>query len=123
MKVLVTGASGLIGSALVARLAAGGHEVVRLTRAEPRGPGEFRWDPAAGEIDPAALDGVDAVVHLAGETVAGRWTRGQEAADPRQPRARHAAPGGDRGRAPTRGRAHSCPHPRSATTAIAATSR
>ena len=47
---------------------------MRLTRSERRGPGEFHWDPTAGEIDPAAFDGVDAVVHLAGETVAGRWT-------------------------------------------------
>jgi uncharacterized protein (TIGR01777 family) len=72
--VLVTGASGLIGSALLDRLAAEGHEVVRLTRSERRGPGEYRWDPMEGEIDPAALDGVEAIVHLAGETVAGRWT-------------------------------------------------
>jgi uncharacterized protein len=73
LKVLVTGASGLIGSALVQRLEADRHEVVRLTRSEPRDPGELRWDPAAGEIDPVAFDGVDAIVHLAGETVAGRW--------------------------------------------------
>ena len=39
-----------------------------------RGAGEYRWDPAAGDVEPAALDGTDAVVHLAGETVAGRWT-------------------------------------------------
>ena len=51
---------------------------MRLTRSAPRGPGEFRWDPTAGEIDPAALDGVDAVVHLAGETVAGRWTEAKK---------------------------------------------
>ena len=74
MKVLITGASGLIGSALAPRLVGGGHHVVRLTRAEQPGPDEFHWDPAAGEIDSGALDGVDAIVHLAGETVAGRWT-------------------------------------------------
>ncbi len=51
---------------------------MRLTRSAPRGPGEFRWDPAAGEIDSAAFDGVDAVVHLAGETVAGRWTEAKK---------------------------------------------
>jgi uncharacterized protein (TIGR01777 family) len=78
VKVLITGASGLIGSALGARLAAAGHDVVRLTRSAPRGPREFRWDPAAGEIDAAALDGVDAIVHLAGETVAGRWTQAKK---------------------------------------------
>ena len=78
MKILITGASGLIGSALGARLAAAGHEMVRLTRSTPRGPGHFRWDPTAGEIDAAAFDGVDAVVHLAGETVAGRWTEAKK---------------------------------------------
>ena len=57
-----------------------GHEVVRLTRGEARRAGEFRWDPAQGDIDPAALDGVDAVVHLAGETVAGRWSAGKKRA-------------------------------------------
>jgi hypothetical protein len=78
VKVLITGANGLIGSALRARLAPGGHDVVRLTRSAPRGPGDFRWDPTAGEIDPAAFDGVDAIVHLAGETVAGRWTEAKK---------------------------------------------
>jgi uncharacterized protein (TIGR01777 family) len=73
VKLLVTGASGLIGSALVHRAEAA-HEMVRLTRSEPGGAGAFRWDPEAGEVDPAALDGVDAIVHLAGESVAGRWT-------------------------------------------------
>lgn len=69
MRILVTGASGLIGSALSPSLEAAGHTVVRLSR---RGP--LRWDPTARQIDPAALDGVEAVVHLAGESVAGRWT-------------------------------------------------
>jgi uncharacterized protein len=78
MKVLVTGARGLIGSALVPQLRAGGRDVARLTRSQPRQPGEFRWDPEAGEIDAAAFDGVDAIVHLAGETVAGRWTEGKK---------------------------------------------
>jgi uncharacterized protein len=74
----VTGSSGLVGSALVPRLAADAHEVVRLTRSDPRGPGEFRWDPMAGEVDARAFDGVDAVVHLAGESVAGRWTESKK---------------------------------------------
>ena len=74
MKVLVTGASGLIGSALADVLHKQGHEVASLTRSEARRPGEFRWDPGQGYVDPAALEAVDAVVHLAGESVAGRWT-------------------------------------------------
>jgi uncharacterized protein (TIGR01777 family) len=78
MKVLVTGARGLIGSALVPRLEAGGHEVVRLTRSQQRGSGEYHWDPAAGTIDEGALEGLDAVVHLAGESVAGRWTKSKK---------------------------------------------
>lgn len=78
MRVLVTGARGLIGSALVDRLVPDGHEVVRLVRSEPARRGEYRWDPTAGQLDPAALEAVDAVVHLAGETVAGRWTAGKK---------------------------------------------
>jgi uncharacterized protein len=74
MKVLVTGATGLIGSALAPVLRKQGHEVVSLTRSEARRTGEFRWDPEQGYVDPAALHGIDAVVHLAGETVAGRWS-------------------------------------------------
>ncbi|MEX0799800.1 MAG: TIGR01777 family oxidoreductase [Dehalococcoidia bacterium] len=74
MKVLVTGASGLVGSALVPFLTGRGHQVVRLVRAEPRGEDEVRWDAAAGEIDAARLEGLDAVVHLAGESIAGRWS-------------------------------------------------
>lgn len=72
ITVAVTGASGLIGSALAAFLSSGGHTVIRLVRGEARERGERRWDPA----DPAAdlLDGVDAVVHLAGAPIAGRFT-------------------------------------------------
>jgi uncharacterized protein (TIGR01777 family) len=73
--VAVTGATGLIGSALVTRLRAAGYIVRRLLRS-PRhaGPGDVVWDPARGALPPMALDGVDAVVHLAGEPVAHRWT-------------------------------------------------
>ncbi|MGW4481398.1 TIGR01777 family oxidoreductase [Rhodococcus triatomae] len=76
--VAVTGASGLVGSALTAFLSTGGHRVVRLVRRPPRSADERRWDPA----DPAAdlLDGVDAVVHLAGASIAGRFTDGHRAA-------------------------------------------
>ncbi|OHV29731.1 MULTISPECIES: TIGR01777 family oxidoreductase [Pseudofrankia] len=75
MRIIVTGASGLLGSELVPALRADGHDVATLVRREPRGPGEFRWDPARGELDDAALVGVDAAVHLAGAGVGDhRWT-------------------------------------------------
>ena len=75
LRVAVTGASGLIGKALVSFLTAGGHEVVRFVRTrEALGPGAAYWSPERGEIDAGALDGLDAVVHLAGETVGERWT-------------------------------------------------
>jgi uncharacterized protein len=74
LRVAITGASGVLGSALAAFLSTGGHEVLRLVRRRP-GPGEIAWDPARGELDAAALEGVDAVVHLAGESVGRRWTR------------------------------------------------
>jgi len=82
MKVAVTGSSGLIGSAVVAALRADGHQVVRLVRAAPAGPDEIAWDPRAerGGLDPRSLDGVTAVVHLAGAGVADRrWTPGYQA--------------------------------------------
>ena len=77
MKVLVSGASGLVGSALVPFLTTGGHSVSRLVRKDRAsvGDGEVAWSPAAGTIDRAGLEGFDAVVHLAGENIAsGRWT-------------------------------------------------
>ena len=75
MKVAITGASGLVGTALVPFLTTGGHEVVRLVRRPARGRDEARWDPERGEVDRGALDGVEAVVHLAGANIAeGRWT-------------------------------------------------
>jgi hypothetical protein len=74
MKVLVSGSSGLIGTALRARLATAGHEVVRLVRSAP-GPGEVRWDLQARTIDRSALEGIDAVVHLAGAGIGDkRWS-------------------------------------------------
>jgi len=74
MKVLITGASGLIGTALTASLRAQGHEPVPLVRTTPR-PGERRWDPARGELDDEVFDGVDGVVHLAGAGIGShRWT-------------------------------------------------
>jgi uncharacterized protein (TIGR01777 family) len=74
MKVVIGGASGLIGSALVPALRADGHEVVRLVRREPAGADEIRWDPSTGSLDPSALEGVDAFVNLSGETIGQRWT-------------------------------------------------
>jgi uncharacterized protein (TIGR01777 family) len=78
-RVAVTGASGLVGSALVPFLTTGGHAVTRLMRRADE-PSAIRWDPAAGTIDAAGLEGVDAVVHLAGESIAsGRWTAERKA--------------------------------------------
>jgi len=74
LDVLVSGSRGLIGSALIPALANEGHRVVRLTRSDSNGDNAVRWDPSAGTIDAARLEGIDAVVHLAGENIVGRWT-------------------------------------------------
>ncbi len=77
MDVAITGSSGLIGTALSRSLETDGHRVVRVTRS-PSGPGTVRWNPASGTIDGGALEGLDAVVHLAGEGIASRpWTKAQ----------------------------------------------
>ncbi|APY88666.1 TIGR01777 family protein [Streptomyces alfalfae] len=74
-RVAVSGASGLIGTALTRSLTADGHEVVRLVRRAPRGPGEVRWDPAGGRVDTAGLAGCTAIVNLAGAGIGDhRWT-------------------------------------------------
>jgi uncharacterized protein len=72
----VTGASGLIGTALTRRLRAEGHQVLRLTRSRPTGADQAQWDPAAGQLDPDALAKPDAVVHLAAKNIGEqlRWT-------------------------------------------------
>lgn len=79
MDVVVTGSSGLIGSALVPALRDAGHQVRRLVRRAPAAPDEVRWDPQGGTIDAHGLAGVDAAVHLAGEGIAEkRWTPEQK---------------------------------------------
>jgi uncharacterized protein (TIGR01777 family) len=78
LHLVVSGASGLIGSALVPRLTAEGHRVRRLVRRAP-GQNEIAWDPARGKLDAEHLVGVDGVIHLAGENVGVRWTRRRKA--------------------------------------------
>ena len=72
LTVAMTGASGLVGTALAAFLSTGGHRVIRLVRRDPVGGDERRWEPSQPAAD--LLEGVDAVVHLAGESIAGRFT-------------------------------------------------
>lgn len=75
MKILITGASGLIGRALSAELTSQGHTVVAAVRRTPKSAVEVQWDPKAGVLDASAFDGVDAVVHLAGAGIGDkRWT-------------------------------------------------
>lgn len=79
MRVAITGASGFIGSALSESLRTDGHAVVAIGR-RATGPDAVRWDPASGELDGQALEGVDAVVNLAGEPIgAKRWSTAQKA--------------------------------------------
>ena len=75
MNILITGSTGLIGSELCAVLAKSKHRVLRMVRRRPAQANEVGWDPASGTLDKSALEGLDAVVHLAGESIAsGRWT-------------------------------------------------
>ena len=76
MTVIVTGSNGLVGSALVSFLTTGGHRVIRLVRSPQQArESTALWDPSKGVIDASALEGADAVVHLAGENISqGRWT-------------------------------------------------
>ena len=75
MQLLISGSHGFIGSALVAKSIEQGHRVTRLVRTPAR-PGEsaILWDPDSGISDLNALAGIDAVVHLAGASIIGRWT-------------------------------------------------
>jgi len=75
LRVAVSGSTGFLGRALTTRLTAAGHKVVPLTRRRERATGDsISWDPSRGELQPTALEGIDAVVHLSGENVAQRWT-------------------------------------------------
>jgi len=75
-RIAITGASGLIGSALVGHLKSEGHTVQRLVRRATVSSDEIRWDPKTGYVDIEALRGVDAVIHLAGVGVGDkRWTK------------------------------------------------
>jgi uncharacterized protein (TIGR01777 family) len=73
MRIAITGSSGMLGSAVSRALAARGDEVLRLVRPVSRGTGIY-WDPGSGQIDRQGLQGLDAVVHLAGEPIAAIWT-------------------------------------------------
>ncbi len=81
MKILISGASGLIGMALVSALRAQGHDVARLVRTRnAASASDIAWDPMAATIDVAAMEGMDAVVHLSGASIAqGRWTPARKA--------------------------------------------
>ena len=75
-RIAITGASGMIGSALVGHLKSEGHTIQRLVRRKPVSPDEVLWNPSTGEVDLAALEGVDAIIHLAGANVGDkRWTK------------------------------------------------
>lgn len=72
MKVLVTGATGLVGSELVPFLSRQGHDVYRLTRSKPREANDISWDPLRGQIPKARIEGSEVIIHLAGENIAAR---------------------------------------------------
>ncbi len=80
MRIAISGASGLIGKGLAELLKVRGHEIATLIRGRSPGPNEISWDPLAGEIDGRALEGFDAVIHLSGENIAGRFTEAHKKA-------------------------------------------
>lgn len=79
MKILLTGASGLVGTALGAALESDGHIVLRATRGAAHDDSMVHWDPARGEFESAKLAGLEAAVNLAGENIASRWTQERKA--------------------------------------------
>ncbi|MBX7258919.1 MAG: TIGR01777 family oxidoreductase [Candidatus Hydrogenedentes bacterium] len=82
MRIILSGSSGLIGSALVSSLQSAGNDVIRFVRRASSDPAtEIEWDPARGRIDMSSLNGADAIIHLSGENVAaGRWTSARKVA-------------------------------------------
>lgn len=78
-RVLVTGVSGPIGAALLPYLESQGARIIRLVRGPAKGPDQVRWDPSQ-PLSPAAVSGCEAVIHLAGETIFGRWTAAKKKA-------------------------------------------
>jgi uncharacterized protein (TIGR01777 family) len=74
LRIAITGSSGLVGKALVPFLVARGHDVKRLVRSTPRNANEIAWDPARRQLEPDDLEGMDAIIHLAGEPISERWT-------------------------------------------------
>lgn len=78
LTIAVSGTTGLVGAQLVPFLTTGGHIVKRLVRSGPTGKNEVLWDPETGTVETEKLEGVDAVVHLAGESVFGWWTEAKK---------------------------------------------
>jgi hypothetical protein len=74
VRIVVSGASGLLGSALVPALEADGHQVLRLVRRPPEHPGEVEWEPTRDRIDTSSFLGVEAAINLSGATIGRRWT-------------------------------------------------
>lgn len=85
MKVLISGASGMVGTRLTQELESSGHSITSLSTSKPSSEDTIRWDPSRGQVDASRLEGFDAVVHLAGESVVGanpvtgRWTEEKKA--------------------------------------------
>jgi uncharacterized protein (TIGR01777 family) len=75
MRILIAGSTGFLGERLVRHLRDAGHDISRLVRRDPRNANEFRWDPAAGTLDRSTVETADAVINLAGATVARLWTK------------------------------------------------